>query len=111
MPLQEGLDAPLHPRLRPATVKLVTDQPRRARLRFRPDDARVASFNRDQRTVLERFSREISRELGFDPLALIERPGERGAAAGPRGAGELQGSAAVVEAQPKTAGTAHRTDL
>ena len=47
----------------------------------------------------------------FDPVPLVERPGERRAAAGPPWAGQLQRSARLVEAQAQAPRVAQRADF
>ena len=108
--LEEGLDAPRQSRSRgPPQRSSSPSQPRHARLRPAPTPAacRAPSIG-----IIapgrERLGRKHVGELRVDPVALLGRPGERRAAAGPQRAGQLEHAAPLVEPQPQPPGAAHR---
>ena len=68
-----------------------------------PADAHLAALDRDDGARLERFARLRSRDLRLDPVALVERPGERRPPAGAPRAGELQHAAALHRTAAATA--------
>ena len=109
--VEEQLDAARETGLRPAAAQLAVGEHRRPPRALGPGNHCLAPFDRNRGARLERLERLGAGELGVDPCALLERPGQRRAPAGAPRTGQLERAARFVETQPQPLCIAHRPDF
>src|SRR5579864_1342300 len=99
MLLQKGLDPPLYPGLGSAAAKLAIVELRSSGPVLAPDDLRLPALKRNGCTRNQGLGGLGTGELGVDPVALVERPGERRTPTRPPRTGELKRACCLVESK------------